>query len=187
MNEIAKFCEIVRKRSAEHAAAMMRVEDLPAIMASILRQELDSLIRTFYLLSNDNIEDRNELASQLLKGEKWTSVTAKGKNKAVTDKDMLNLLNKLFGWSGLVYKFGCAFIHFSNFHDYSENNPFENIGDDEKRDILVYLREYHGGPKTDSPTFNELASYFPKVFTKISENLEYYLKVIEANEISNDI
>lgn len=187
MNEIDRFCAIARKRSKEHSLAMSRVTDLPAVMASLLRQELDTLMKVFYLVSNDDLEDRKRLASEFLHGRQWTVITHKGKVKPLHDKDFVNLLNKLFGWSSLVYKFSCAFVHFSNFHDYSESNPFENIRPDEKKDILLYLCQYHDGPKTSNPSFQELSLYFPKVFTKISENLEYYLKKIEANETSTDI
>lgn len=187
MNETENFCRIIRQRSAENAVAMGRVHDLPGIMASIIRQELDSLIRAFYLLSFDNINERKKLVSQIICGEKWSSVAINGKRQLVTDREMVNLLSKLYGWTDLVYKFGCAFIHFSNFHDYSKINPFENISASEKKDILSYLRQYHGGPQTDTPSFDELSSYFPKVFDKITENLEFYLEQIGSDQILEDL
>ena len=95
---------------------------------------------------------------------------------------MVELTDKLQGWTKSVYKFGCAFIHLSNRHAYNNNNPFESLPDTEKEDILSHMRHYHGGPNSDFPSFEELASYFPMVFEKIASNLECYLKELESNQ-----
>jgi hypothetical protein len=183
MNEIEKFCEIIRKRSSEHSKAMSRVEDLPGMMVSILRQELDSMVRAIFLLAISDIVERKRLIAQSLNGKKWSVETAKGKNKKVTDQEMVELSNKLQGWTLSVYKFGCAFIHFSNFHDYSTSNPFESLDAKEQTDILEHLRYYHSGPTTDTPSFETLSTYFPRVFNKIADNLECYLKDLESNKV----
>ncbi|PWK51823.1 hypothetical protein [Pleionea mediterranea] len=183
MNVIQDFCKILRKRSAEHSEAMNRLHDLSGIMASILRQELDSMIRAIYLLSIADISERTRLIEQTLNGEIWTVSTPKGKLKKVTDREMVEQSNKLQGWTLSVYKFGCAFIHFSSFHDYSVSNPFYALSSDEQDDILKHMRYYHGGPLSDNPSFSEIASYFPRVFEKISTNLEHYIKSLELNEV----
>jgi predicted AlkP superfamily pyrophosphatase or phosphodiesterase len=185
MDEIEKFSAIIRKRSSEHSEAMHRVEDLPGMMVSILRQELDSMVRTIFLLSIDDLDERKRLITQSLNGEVWSVKTEKGKNKKVTDREMVELSNKLQGWTLSVYKFGCAFIHFSNFHDYSARNPFESLDEVKQKDILEHLRYYHGGPATDRPNFGELSSYFPRVFNKISDNLECYLEELESNDVQH--
>lgn len=186
MEEIKKFCEIVRKKSVEHREAMHRVHDLPGMMVSILRQELDSMVRAIYLLNIDDIPERKRLIKQSLMGEKWTIATRNGKNRKVTDREMVDLANELQGWTLSVYKFGCAFIHFSNFHDYSASNPFESLDAKEKTDILEHLRYYHGGPLNDNPSFDELSNYFPRVYEKIASNLECYVKDIESNEVRRE-
>ncbi len=61
MNNINEFCNIIRKRSHEHALAMSRIEDLPSMMISILRQEIDSLVRVIYLYSLHDTEEKNRL------------------------------------------------------------------------------------------------------------------------------
>ena len=185
MDIVNKFCEILRKRSSEHAEAMKRANDLPGIMASILRQELDSMVRAIYLLSIVDLNERSRLIKQTLDGEKWTRKTAKRKNKRITDKEMVDLSNELQGWTLSVYKFGCSFIHFSNNHDYSSENPFEKLDSDGKKNILEHLRNYHCGPTNDNPSFEELATYFPGVFDKIAGNLECYIKDLENNKIIN--
>lgn len=185
MEPINKFCSVVRKRSSEHRLAMGRMNDLPGMMASILRQELDSMVRVIYLLTLSDLDERKRLIDQTLNGEIWTTLTEKGKNKKVTDRDMVELSNKLQGWTLSVYKFGCSFIHFSNFHDYSNENPFDLLTSEEQSNILEHMRYYHGGPNSNSPSFDELASYFPRVFDKIADNLECYIKDLESNEVKH--
>jgi hypothetical protein len=183
MDDIKKFCEILRKRSSEHSTAMNRVHDLPGVMASILRQELDSMVRAIYLLTICDLKERKRLIAQTLAGEIWTVSTDKGKQRKVTDKDMVELSNKLQGWTLSVYKFGCAFIHFSSSHDYSNSNPFDSLPPNEQSDILKHLRNYHGGPHSNHPSFNEMAAFFPRVFDKIAGNLECYINSLELNRV----
>jgi hypothetical protein len=155
----------------------------PSVMASILRQELDSMVRVIYLLSIQSLDERNRLVAETLKGEVWTVITSNGKSKKITDREMVDAANQLHGWALSVYKFGCAFIHLSNFHAYSDSNPFEMLCADEQSYIINHLRHYHGGPSSDNPTFDELTEYFPRVFEKITGNLEFYLKDLESNKL----
>ena len=185
MDEIEKFSNILRKRSAEHSEAISRMHDLPGMMASILRQELDSMVRVIFLLTISDLNERKRLVNQTLSGDVWTIKTAKGKDKKITDREMVEVSNKMKGWTLSVYKFGCAFIHFSNYHDYSESNPFDSLSSEEKRDMISHLRYYHGGPRSDHPSFSEIAAYFPRVFDKITGNLECCIKDLESNKIEN--
>jgi len=180
MSNTKKFCHILRKRSAEHTNAMERISDLPGIMASILRQELDSMVRVIYLLSIQDVGTREKLIAQTLDGKKW-EIVRNGKKYNVTDREMVDTSSQIHGWALSIYKFGCAFIHLSNFHDYSEQNPFDGLSEIDRRDVLMHLRNYHSGPAADNPSFAELADYFPDVFTKIKDNLECYLHDLESN------
>lgn len=185
MDHVERFCECIRARSSEHSEAMNRVGDLPGIMFSILRQELDSMVRVIFLLAIDNMEERRRLIAQTVNGENWTVISGKGKIRKVTDREMVELANKLQGWTLSVYKFGCAFIHLSNFHDHSTSNPFDALDVVEQTDILEHLRYYHGGPIIDHPSFAELSSYSGRVFEKIASNLECYLKEIESGDVEH--
>ncbi len=176
---IQKFCEILRKRSNDHKNAMHQISFIPSVAASILRMELDSMIRVIYLLSHRKIEDRIYLIDQTFAHKKWSQITKSGKEKKVTDKDMVDLASNLHGWAASVYKFGCSFIHLTEFHDYARNNPLDMIKKEDKSNILKHMRYYHGGPKSDNPSFEEFARYFPMVFNKISKNLECYIKDLE--------
>lgn len=170
------FLRLIKSRSDEHEMAFSRIHDLPGSMMSILRQELDSLIRVLYLLAIPDIEERKRLMACTVNGERWTITTPKGKQHVVTDAMMVKVSEKFEGWARSVYKFGCAFIHLSNFHGYNSSNPLETLSAEEKADVLEHMRHYHHGPESDNPTFQELARYFPKVFEKIKGNLEYYLE-----------
>ena len=170
-----EFIKLIKSRSDEHEKAFSRIHDLPGSMMSILRQELDSLIRVLYLLSISDLEERNRLMACTVNGERWKVTTPKGKQAVVTDAMMVEASQQFAGWARSVYKFGCAFIHLSNFHGYNASNPLETVSDEEKKDVLDHMRYYHGGPQSDNPTFQELADYFPNVFEKIKGNLECYL------------
>ena len=170
------FINLIRSRSNEHAVAFSRVHDLPGTMMSILRQELDSLIRVLFLLSMPDLDEKKRLMSKTLAGERWTVKTPNGKFSFVTDAMMVEVSEKFVGWARSVYEFGCAFVHLSNFHGYHSSNPLSTVSDEEKTDILSHMRHYHGGPANDNPTFDEFAQYFPQVFEKVRGNLECYLE-----------
>ena len=182
MDKLEEFCKYIRQRSNEHKIAVSRTTDLPGIMASIIRQELDSMVRVIYLLSIFDLDERNRLMEQTIDGKKWTIDSKNRKQRKITDRDMVELSNQLQGWTKSVYKFGCAFIHLSNFHDYISMNPLDSLADAEKGDILSHMRFYHNGPNSDSPSFQELATYFPMVFDKIASNLEWYVQELESHQ-----
>ena len=177
-----EFIQLIELRSDEHEIAFSRMHDLPGSMMAILRQELDSLIRVLYLLAIPDLEERKRLMLCTVKGERWKVTTPKGKQAIVTDAVMVEASEKFEGWARSVYKFGCAFIHLSNFHGYNASNPLETLSANEKADILSHMRHYHHGPESDNPTFQELACYFPRVFEKIKGNLECYLKSLAKEE-----
>ena len=171
-----EFIRLIKSRSDEHEVAFSRIHDLPGSMMSTLRQELDSLIRVLYLLSIPDLEERKRLMSSTVNGERWKVTTSKGKQAVVTDAMMVEVSERFEGWARSVYKFGCSFIHLSNFHGYNASNPLETLSAQEKADILEHMRHYHHGPESDNPTFQELADYFPRIFDKIKGNLECYLE-----------
>jgi hypothetical protein len=178
---VQEFIELIKARSDEHEIAFSRIHDLPGSMMSILRQELDSLIRVLYLLSIPDLEERKRLMAFTVRGERWSVLTPKNKMALVSDAMMVEVAEKFEGWARSVYKFGCAFIHLSNFHGYNAQNPLNSISEEEKADLLSHMRYYHGGPESDNPTFHELAYYFPRVFEKIKGNLECYLDSLSEN------
>lgn len=171
------FCRQVRSRSAEHRQAIEAVAHLPGQMIAILRQELDSLVRVIFLLAQDDAAYRQELIEASVRGAKWKNRGTKG---AVTDKDMVALANELHSWTKSVYAFGCGFIHLSNLHDYNHRDPLAEVSEDERNAILAHLRKYHGGPRQEHPTFDDIVPLLPAVFNKIADNLGSYVDSLET-------
>ncbi len=156
MSNLSVFLRQVRSRSLEHQRAMelLARAGLAGQMIAVLRQELDSMVRVIYLLTQ-NSERRELLIDASVRGEKWTRETSRAK---ITDKDMVNLAQALQGWTQSVYKFGCAFIHLSGLHDYNDRDPLLQLPTEERSDIIEHCRHYHGGPAADAERFESLCA-----------------------------
>lgn len=177
------FCELIKKRTKDHQEVVTRCSDIPSVMLATIRQELDSLIRVAYLLQVSDSDVRQELMVATLNNVQWQEITSKGKCKRITDREMVELSDKLIGWTKSVYKFGCAFVHLSNFHNSDEQHPFRQLKEQEREDVLAHMRRYHGGPYSDDPSLLELKEYLPSVFKKVSGNLSCYLEDLEEGRI----
>jgi hypothetical protein len=152
---------------------------LAGVMVSVLRQELDSMVRAVYLLTQSP-ERREQLIDASVRGEKWSK---EGSSAKVTDKEMVDLAQALKGWTQSVYKFGCAFIHLSGLHDYNDRDPLAQLPAEERQDILKHCRNYHGGPHPGAERFTDLVPYLPDVLMKIAGNVECYLVALEKGEV----
>lgn len=183
MDEKAVFLRQIRSRSAEHRRAFDTLynDRLYGVCISILRQELDSLVRTVYLLSKP-IDRRMELISASAQGHRWLQEYSR---KPITDKEMVELTQLLHGWTRSVYQFGCAFIHLSANHDYSDRDPYLMIDDGERESILSHCRHYHGGPSSDTPTMDDFIPFLPAIMEKVSNNLTSYIRAIEGDEVTD--
>jgi hypothetical protein len=175
------FCAMIRNRSGENRRAMHVLAPHRVISPafSLLRQELDSMVRVIYLLHLADQTERQRLIKSTLQGERWKLPTPNGKFRDVTDREMVDNAQRLQGWTQSVYKFGCAFVHLSDFHNYFAQNPFQKLPEAEREDILTHMRRYHGGPSHDDPEMSEIAEYLPRVFDKIADNLNSYLEQLE--------
>ena len=181
MSSLAIFLRQVRSRSLEHQRAMQLLAGarLAGQMASVLRQELDSMVRVIYLLTQTP-ERRNLLIDASVRGEKWSQEASRAK---VTDKEMVELAQTRQDWTLSVYKFGCAFIHLSDLHDYNDRDPLARLPVAERDDILEHCRKYHGGPAHGAERFDDLVPFLPHILNKISGNLECYLSALENGEV----
>jgi len=137
------------------------------------------MVRVIFLLSIADKPYRQQMIDASVNGTKWT---VKGKSACITDREMVELAQSLHGWTQSVYKFGCAFIHLSSFHDYEHRDPFLALPKDEKAAILKHMRAYHGGPSVSEPKFEDLLPYLPAIFEKVAGNLEHYVQQMEAKE-----
>jgi len=180
METLSIFVRQVRSRSAENKRVMKVLGRMGAAgqMIAVLRQELDSTLRVIYLLSQSEPR-RSELVEASVSGVRWAR---QGSRSPVTDREMVELGNSLQGWCRSVYKFGCAFIHLSNMHDYNDRDPLTLISQEDREEILGHCRAYHGGPHGDSVTFSDLIPYLTRVFNKVSANLDCYLESLEQGD-----
>lgn len=184
--ETQRFCDAVRARSQENRTAIGLLGHSPATLSpamSILRQELDSMVRVIWLLALESMSERERLIQATFSGQKWKRIASNGRQVNITDRDMVELAQELQGWSKSVYKFGCAFIHLSDFHEHSVQDPFRKLPQSEKDAILSHMRSYHGGPIEKDPDLLAMAPFIPKVFDKIADNLECYLEHLEKGEM----
>jgi hypothetical protein len=177
---------MIQQRSDENRRAM-HCFDMPYGVVSpafsILRQELDSMIRVIFLLLLPDLTERDRLIGATLRGERWKVETVNGKWRDVTDREMVDAAQQLQGWTRSVYRFGCAFVHLSDFHNHFALDPFQRLTQDERDDILHHMRHYHGGPMNNNPGIREIADYVPRVFEKIADNLRHYNEQLERNEV----
>jgi hypothetical protein len=174
------FVRQVRERSRENAESLhlLHGRNLSSNVVSILRQELDSLVRVIFLLSQADRAYRNALIESSVNGRQWTRKGGKGR---ITDKEMVELSNSLFHWAKNVYEFGCAFIHLSSFHDYATRDPMEKISPSERATIASYMNYYHLTHLSPTVTFSEILPHLPAVFEKIRSNTECYLETLEED------
>jgi hypothetical protein len=180
MTETEQFCKILRERSAENVAAgqLLFNNGLYGQLISVLRQELDSLVRVVFLLSKD-LNTRLHFISQTLQNTKWTMPNSR---EIVTDRHMVNLTGRLFGLTNSVYKLGCAFIHLSPMADYKNSNPFQQLEQTEIDDIKRHLHHYHYFNLENPLNMDTITPYLLKVLEKVSGNLECYIEHLENNE-----
>lgn len=138
------------------------------------------MVRCIYLLNFSDLEVRELLANQTLNRERWRYPN----RRLITDRIMVDISNELMGWTQSVYKFGCAFIHLSNFHNYRESDPFQSLDESEKNNIKVHLNQYHGFDLQKELTLNSVVPYLQKIFDKVKGNLLCYVSDLEQNELN---
>ncbi len=180
-----KYIELIKNRSEENSKAIKALFDQKLIgnCLSTLRQELDSFIRIIFLGRITDFNERKRLMNQTLIGEKWQILTKNNKWRQITDRDMIEISIEVKGYIHYVYKFGCAFIHLSNFHSYKTENPFNKLNFSEQFDIKYYLNYYHGFPRNNDLTVENVSELIPSVFNKISQNMACYYDMILNDEM----
>lgn len=136
------------------------------------------MVRVMCLLALTDRRQRMKLIEDSVNGRPWRG----GNGRRITDREMVNLANSLTGWAQSVYKFGCAFIHLSNFHDRLARDPFKALPTSERRHIISHIEYYHGALRTKTPGIDDILPLVPRVFEKVSGNLRGYLDALERGE-----
>jgi hypothetical protein len=171
--DIDIFCRAVEARSAEHreAMAIAMQRGWLAIASSVLRMELDSMIRVVHLLRTPDARDR--ILASCVAGMGFKD------GRRIKDTDMVNNALADNAWARAVYDFGNKFVHLTDAHDYAKADPFQAY--EHRATVIEYLNRYHGGrmqgpPLEDGSTLRDIAAYGPHVLEKITSNLNSYIK-----------
>lgn len=174
------FLRQVRARTDEHKQSFELLYDAGhfGVCISIVRQEIDSLMRVAYLWAPETpIEHVRMLIECSINSGEWMITRSDGKIVRVTDRTMLeDALTE--GWEGAAYDFGCRLIHLSNAHSYKERDPTRSVSLEQRREIAHYLRAYHEFQGEDV-SMSDVISYLPRVFEKVCENTEFYVEELE--------
>jgi len=177
MNNTQKFVDLVKNRSKENIESfnLLYEKGLYGNCVSVLRQELDSYIRVLFI--NGHTE-KDAFISQILSDKKL-----KDKDKTITDRAMLEYLkpSHMDAWEeSYIYQIGCFFVHLSNFHNYKTENPFQNISQADKENIVEFIKDKHSWEAdTSNIDINKIESvipFLPLIIKKISANLECALE-----------
>lgn len=181
MTPTEQFCRILRERSTEHLTAgrLLFTNSLYGQFISVLRQELDSMVRTIFLLDKD-LATRRHFIEQTLQNVKWTLPNSRS---TIRDRQMVDLTDTLHGWTNSVYNFGCAFIHLSPMADYRNENPFQQLTQNEINDIKQHLHDYHGFSLANDLNIVTITPYLLKILDKIAGNLECYIVSLENDSV----
>lgn len=179
-SDLEIFCRQIRHRSRDNkeSISLLVQRGLIGPAFAVLRQELDSLIRCIFILAATDRIYRSELISYSVNGVPFRSVDGKRK---ITDREMVEISQKLHGWTRSVYDFGCAFIHLSNFHDFQDRNPLTSLHHKNFDKIKNHLAYYHGIHINASSDLTRIGFALPCIFEKISSNIEFYLEEIVQN------
>ena len=174
-NKIELFYNAILKRSEENKKAfdLLMNEGLYSLVGSIIRLELDSLIRVCYINSLDSAKEKRDLIEQFLKGQRWQI-----EKRLVSDRKMVtHVVNNLgLGWAEHIYDIGCAFIHLSPYHDWGSLLPTENLTQKQREEIVKHV-EWNQKIKIKLTFgFEELVQIAPGVLEKLRNTLQYELK-----------
>lgn len=183
MDDLDKFCNIVKNRSEENAKTikLLYENQLYGNCVGILRQELDSMVRVLFLLACEQSQ-RIMFIKQTLNNEKWHD----GK-RTITDYLLIKNVLNMCGWARNVYLFGCSFIHLSVSHNYMQEDPFLKLSREELKAIKNFMVQYHNFPQEQDITFITMQPYLLKIFEKINSNLTCHLETLNNNPIEINI
>jgi hypothetical protein len=179
-NHSQTFINSIKSRMEENkkAFSLLMQEKLYSLIGSILRLELDSLIRMAYINSKKDESDKEVLLSQFINGNRWSY-----EKKLVTDRMMLNnLMCRLgLGWAEPIYDICCAFIHLSPYHDWGEIEPTNNLTIENRKTIVEHVKAHQHKDLDLNFGFYDLVSIADGIFDKLQGNLKCEIETFEKN------
>lgn len=180
MDDIQKFLRQAKSRSSENmeSFALLYANGKFGTCISILRMELDTLVRLVYLSFHCPPAEAVRLMTQSVNGEKWSRLNANGKIIKVTDKEMVDLATTI-GWERIIYDFGSKLIHLSDYHAYGTDDPVVKLPAATRNQMGQYLSHYHGWSGSQL-TFSDIIRHLPDVMTKLTDNVKCHAEMLET-------
>jgi hypothetical protein len=174
------FRRMTEARSREHHEAMRVALDKGwlAIAGSVLRMELDSMMRVIWLLRHPDTRDQILASCVAGKGFKDGKLIYDNKMVADADREIAADAANENRWVQAVYDFGNTFVHLTNAHDYAVTDPLQAY--EHRDEVIKFLNNYHPGkvpgrPVDDRSTLRDVAAYAPHVLEKITSHLDTYV------------
>jgi hypothetical protein len=145
-----------------------------AIAGSVLRMELDSMIRVIYLL--DRPDRRDRILASCVAGEGF-----RDGRRRIHDQEMIHVATGRNDWVDTVYEFGNKFVHLTDAHNYAEAEVDPLQAYEHRGDVIRYLNDYYPGKvpgrRLDaSSRLRDIVAYAPHVLDKITTNLSRYIE-----------
>ena len=144
---------------------------------SIMCQELDQIISLLFLL-NRNKYEKEHLLKLSINSQKWYFKNNENKKEYITEKVLVDFADSLTGWEKSIYEFGLSFQSISTNFNYLLRDPVKSMGENERKQISNYIREYHKKDFNDDFTLDDLIPVLEEIFQRISNNLISYLDKI---------
>lgn len=174
----ANFINLVKERSTGNSSLLLSLQEqeLYAKAISLLRNDIEILLRIGYLLTIGDRTERSALMEAMLKGEEW-----KEGRKNITNADMAAIVAHYNKWISEVYDFGTLFTHITDHQDYKTADPIAGLTSIQKTTLRYYLSTYHQLAYDKELSFRNVINYLPNVATKVLSNLKRYLSDLEQN------
>jgi hypothetical protein len=142
---------------------------------SIMRQELDQVIKLLYLLNSTKNEQKQFIESSI-NNHKWYKVNSDNTKDYITEDILTTYSETLTGWDKSIYEFGLAFGSLATTFNYGTRDPIKGIGENDKDKIYKYIVEYHNKDFPKNYDLGILILELPTILNKISIQLQNYVE-----------
>ena len=144
---------------------------------SIMRQELDQVIKLLFLL-NSTKDEQKQYIDASINNHRWFILGTDNKKNYITDDDLTTFSETLVDWDKSIYEFGLAFGSLVNTFNYGTKDPIKSIGENDKEKIYKYIVEYHNKIFPKEYDLGKLILELPTILNKISINLQKYMEML---------
>ena len=143
-----------------------------ALIGAIIRMELDSYTR-LYDFKRKSFYQKKMLLNNFFGGREWP------RSWPTQDWKLVAKLSENIGWAHHIYKFCCAFIHLSPYHDWASNNDIPHLTADIRQSIVQDIGMQNYDPLltiTEDFGFEELIPFAPHILKKLRDNMKYEME-----------